>query len=93
MTTWPEDNEQHALQGMKLMLPKWSGTYVCIGRTRRLGCTVSLLCTHHSNPFKHALYYAVLVQPGDKGPQPMPEAAKEALNSSEEFNTSMPKRH
>ena len=38
-------------------------------------------------------YRTVLVQPGSKGPQPMPEAAKEALSSSEEFNASMPKRH
>ena len=33
------------------------------------------------------------MQPGSKEPQPMPEAAKDALNSKEEFNTSMPKRH
>jgi hypothetical protein len=33
------------------------------------------------------------MQPGSKEPQPMPEAAKDALNSEEEFNTSVPKRH
>jgi len=29
---------------------------------------------------------------GSKEPQPMPEAAKEALKSKEEFNASIPKR-
>ncbi len=30
---------------------------------------------------------------GSKEPQPMPEAAQEALHSKEEFNASIPKRH
>ncbi|CAL5226789.1 g9649 [Coccomyxa viridis] len=49
--------------------------------------------TSFSSPQAEERITAAAAGPGSKEPQPMPEAAQEALNSKEEFNASIPKRH
>lgn len=73
---------------------KLSDVLICPHRSLHcLGCMGFAPLYLPRDLLKDAPYCTVLVQPGSKEPQPMPEAAKEALKSSEEFNTSMPKRH
>jgi len=57
-------------------------------RLRQMGDTTSF-----NNPQAEQRITAAAAEPGSKEPQPMPEAAQEALNSKEEFNASIPKRH